>query len=798
VIQRDAFRSESGFKPLGAFVVVACVLIAVATRVAGVSLADVDKRSPLAVTEGQEPAFELVDAGGRTVATFVDRMDLVGSPRSMWLAHTPDHMAAEIAAMAGNRTADDVLAALLPDVGDRGWIEVQGLDLSARQASAVLAWAERGGSFGAEEPQRPLAGIDVVPLERGEPAGLADHGPRFRIRWQPAVVLSRAERVAHGDPRRPGDDPGPSRWTRRLLDGLSLAIFVPGVAAQDALDFDSAANAECRRLLWERMMPTAHCIAVRGVPAERATGVERMLRQEGVSPLQMKLVRARDRRYPTGALEIFGSWGRIAGDEPEPLPRAGLELLADRVFADPLLGLHAAEPEAYAFLVHRNRKQGRTHYFLERREAEAPPRVHTTLDMNLLRAVRRELVGVMAEHEPAVAMAIVIDLESGDVLAVDSQERYPIQPFAPVYYAFTPGSTFKLLTMAVALENGKVSPRERIDVGNGHEYRLPDSRRTIREAEGSRSGSITAAECLAFSVNIGMVKIGQRVDSRLFGDMLRALGYGRAPDVGLGPESAGMLPPLPWKENWAHASVCFGHEVMTTLWQHAAGLAAIVRGGTWRPLRLIDAVEQDGQLVELPLAAGDRVFSADTCATIREMMAMGAAIGTGRRVQRPDIVMGTKTGTAEKVATEVCAHVAGAARAAAEAAGRPFSGADYAALKGAPKPHARRTCYTSSMCVVGRSAEAGADGREILVLLVVDEPTGRAKFGSDVAGPAAVRILAEALGRTRDGAATTPVTAAGFALAPDADDDEAAGGVELGAIDALRRAAAGAEPWRAW
>jgi cell division protein FtsI/penicillin-binding protein 2 len=350
-----------------------------------------------------------------------------------------------------------------------------------------------------------------------------------------------------------------------------------------------------------------------------------------------------------------------------------------------------------------------------------------------------------------------------------------------VYYAFTPGSTFKALTMAVALEEGLVRPDERIDVGDGRAYRLAPSR-WIREAEGSRSGRITAAECLAFSVNIGLVKIGQRVDSRVFAAKLRELGYARAPGVGLGPESAGTLPPLPWTEDWSHASVCFGHEVMTTLWQHATGLAAVARGGTYRPLRLIAAVEQDGRRIDLPVEDGRRVFRPDTCAAIREMMAMGASVGTGKKIARPDLVMGTKTGTAEKVPAEVCSHVAGSARAAAEAQGRTFTGADYDRLKGVPKPHSR-SCYTSSMCVVGRTLEGA---REVMVLVVVDEPTGKKKFGSDVAGPAAGRILAEALGRTRDGAETIPVTAAGFALAGDAG---------LEPIDDVR-ARFPAEPWR--
>jgi cell division protein FtsI/penicillin-binding protein 2 len=489
--------------------------------------------------------------------------------------------------------------------------------------------------------------------------------------------------------------------------------------------------------------------------------VEHLLKDEGVSPLQMRLVRGRDRRYPTGALEIFGTWGRVAGDEPEPLPRDGLELLAERIFSRGDLGLAASAPAAYAFLVQRNRALGRTQYYLERREAEEPPRVVTTLDLDLLRVVRRELTGVMQEHDPALAMAIVIDLERGDVLAVDSLEQFPVQPFAPVYYAFTPGSTFKVLTMAIALEQGKVSPGERIDVGDGRAYHLAPHR-WIREAENSRSGVITAAECLAYSVNIGLVKIGQRVDDDVFRGKLLELGYAHAPGAGLGPEHPGMLPPLPWGANWEQASVSFGHEVMTTLWQHATGLAAVVRGGILRPLRLVSAIEQGGERHELPVEPGKRVFSAETCATIREMMSMGAAVGTGKKVARPDLVMGTKTGTAEKVPSEVCSHVAGAARQAAQEAGRPFTGKDYDRLRGAPTPHGRKSCYTSSMCIVGRPVEGG---RELMVLLVVDEPTGKAKFGSDVAGPAAARILAEALGRTRDGAEVVPVLANGFALA---------------------------------
>ena len=742
MIRREVFRSESGLRPMSAFVVVAVVLLGVGARVAGVALAAGQPNVRVTTDSGLEPAFELVDTRGRRVAHFVDRLDLVLSPRSMWLAHTPAHMAARIAEVVEADDPEALLSCMLPDARE-GWIEVEGLTLSPRQASDVLEWASRGAVAPGEDPGPPLAGLRVVP---GPEAG-AGRPPRYRLCWAPAVLLSRSEREAHGVR-------SPTRWTRRLLDGLSRTLAPPTHGA------DLFVPEDCRRQLWERLMPTGHCVALEGVPAERALALEGLLANEGVSPLQMRLTRGRDRRYPAGELEILGSWGRVTGDEPEPMPRAGLELVAERVFAREDWPLASSAPSAYAYRVHRNRALGRTQYFLDWHDRQDPPRVVTTLDTDLLRATRRELTQIMAEHRPAVAMALVLDLASGDVLAVDSLESEPVQPFAPVYYAFTPGSTFKMVTMATALESGRVRPDEVFDVGQGS-FRLPGSWRTIREAEGSKTGEITATQSFAFSVNAGLVQIGQRVPDAEFREKMLRLGYATYPGAGLGPEQPGYVPALPWKANWAHASISFGHELLTTLWQHGAALAAIARGGEWRPLRLVAAVEQGGRRVELESPEARPVFRADTCRQIRAMMAVGAHEGTGRKIARPDIVMGTKTGTAEKVSTEVCAHVAAEARAAFAERGEPFTAQDFAALRGRAKPHSR--CYTSSMCAVGRRAD-DPQGREVMVLVVVDEPRGKAKYGSDVAGPAAANLLAQALGCQREAGSPVPVTADGFAL----------------------------------
>ena len=113
------------------------------------------------------------------------------------------------------------------------------------------------------------AGVDVVP------AGLDGEKPRFLFRWQPSVLLSRSEREAHGER-------SPTRWTKRLLDGLSEALFQDEIEPDDGLQ-SSEANEVCRRFVWSKLMPTGHCLAARDVPAERALEVERMLKDEGVS-----------------------------------------------------------------------------------------------------------------------------------------------------------------------------------------------------------------------------------------------------------------------------------------------------------------------------------------------------------------------------------------------------------------------------------------------------------------------------------------------------------------------------------
>ncbi len=744
--------SASGLRPLGAFVVIGAVVAVVLGRVGYVVVANdfEGRRLPVHVDRGAELAYGIEDRHGVPLALFLERLDLEMSPRSMWQAHTPGYMASRIAEVLGPPfTPAGLLSAMLPGA-ERNRIRARGFDLDAQTAARVEQWIAGEGPF-ERSVGAPLPGVALVFLPDGTRT----------LEWEPAVLLARQTRDSHGGAC------GPITWTRHLADGLGQALFGPLPT-----DVSEREREERRSEIWGELMPPQWCRVAADVPPERASALADLLRREGVERLQMTLVSRREREYPAGPFPVLGHWGFV--DEGQSLPRAysGLERLCDEILSlDEWSFTHTA-PASYAYRRDRPARKGLSPYYLGRSEAAEPPRVQVALDVALQRVVRARLERVMEEHRAAVALAMVVEVESGEVLAADGVSAYGMAAFPPAKHLFMPGSTFKLVTMATALEAGVVRPGEKFEVGNGEWTLWVGGRaRTIHEAEGSATGSISASECLAHSVNAGLVQIGLRVDPAYFRARLDELGYGKLPRAGLGGEEPGSIPALPWKTLYSHASVCFGYEVLTTAWQHMQALCTVLRGGVFRELEVADSIVHGSERYELRRPDERRVFSRDTCDRVREMMELGARIGTGKALWRDDIVMGTKTGTAERVPDEVCLHVFGARARALTEAGKSVTQRDYTALRGVRDPKHPK-CHTSSICVVGRLP--GSE-REIAVLVVVDEPRSGERFGSRVAGPAAMDILVEALGLTRGGRETTPELVAGFApstaLPPDRLDD---------------------------
>lgn len=786
--------SASGLRPASAFVLIGVVLALVGLRAAKVALAD-DGEQPHNLTQLPMPpvTFDLVDARGTPLAVAVDRLELVMSPNAMWQAHTPERMARLLAQRLGPPyTAEKLLERLLPD-RKSGVVKVtkDPLRLDVEQARRVHLWIQRG-TTDADAPATRVEGMWVQPSERsGE----------YELVWDPACVLSEAARDLHRAN-------STIDWTRRIADGLIQAIH--GDQASERTDTEEELESE-RRKVWAALMPTQFRSVIKEVSPQSALAIFDLLREERVQKHQMELVRNKKRMYPVqgGATEdppceVLGRWGTLEPEQarkrarqdlmlpddahcsPEqlealsecarvkvyqPSPMWGVELAAQHALeSEPIARELDTQQEEYLFLANQVPRQPATRYFKELTPASPSPRVVTSIDMELQRVMRLELERTLAENDPVLAQAIAIEVATGRVLAVDAVDNYELAGFAPLLHTFTPGSTMKAIVMTTALDEHVVTPGEAFRPFGGH-FRI--GTREIHEAEGQKKEMpwVSAAEGLAYSLNGVLVQIGLRVPAATLRQRFVDLGYADYPKTGLGGERCGMIPALPWKESWAHASVCFGHEMFVTLWQHASALATVVRGGEFRPLTLIDRVEQGTHSWMLPRAEGRRVFGTEACEQVRRMMMLGAREGTGARVFTEGIVMGTKTGTAQKVPGEVCLHVE--AQHHLEHAGCT-GGKECRSRLAGQKAH-KSACYTSSMCIFGhlpQSEGARTEGEtdsglgtpgEIMVLVVVDEARKGKKFGADVAGPAAIAILKEALGVTRCGTRASELSAEGFA-----------------------------------
>lgn len=793
------FESASGLRPASAFVLVAFVLLAVSGKALYIALLRAGGQpEPTRSGEAPWPEFEITDRAGRPMALSVDSFDLSISPQSMWLSHTPWRIAERLS----EHLCLDVpeLLTRMLDLPERssGWVLVEAprlLSFSEAEALRVERWLRTGDvGDGSARPGRPIEGIQLARIDEEE----------WTLAWAPQQVLSEATRRVHLGP---DQATRPDIWTRRLLRDLRAFVDLerlPDDPSEHIADGErSVTDEEIRAAIWAELMPSRFRVVKRGIDPITAHTIELILKEEAVSPWQMRMASGLARRSPVrptadasvrearGAFDVVGRWGVLGSDdawaqaarevpgseediaerarelETQWQPRSGLELLCARELAQPywdgLLDRGNRSYDRRLRILPRDRRlawDGEIpDYFLGADDAPDVPRFVSTVDAELQQLVHAELRNARDEHDAALVMAIVIEVESGAVLAVDAIHHYATSGFAPLQHVFTPGSTFKAVVMAAALDLGLVTPDEQFATFADEGLVITDEAghsRHIHEALGAPEEPLVTAETgLAESVNAVLVQIGLRIPAPVFHERIVRLGYGAAPGANLGPESAGRVPPLEplekggWKPCYTHASVSFGHEIGVTLWQHGTALATIARGGVLRPLHVIDRVEQGERAWRLPRADDERVFSAETCQSVRRMMATAAEFGTGRNVASAAVCpefsyLGTKTGTTEKVESELCLHVELAHNATRHADGSPCRKACRVTLEGLRDHHGRRnTCYTSSMCAVGRVA--GSD-RELLVLLVVDGPRGKAKYGADVAGRSAIAILRGAFG----------------------------------------------------
>ena len=289
------------------------------------------------------------------------------------------------------------------------------------------------------------------------------------------------------------------------------------------------------------------------------------------------------------------------------------------------------------------------------RASEPGRAVYLTIDENLQLIVEDELAQALDHSGASGGIAIVMKPQTGEILAMAAApsfnpNRYGDYPASSwrnraVTDAYEPGSTFKIVTAAAALEEQVTSEDERIDCGRGA---ITVGERLIRD---HRSFDVlTFREVLEKSSNVGMIRVGQRLGKERLERYIRAFGFGETTGVELRGESRGILRA---SGSWGPvtlASISFGQEIAVTPLQMIVAANAIASSGyLMRPRLLLAVAESDGsvrrQLEPEPVR---RVFSARTAERLTELLTGVVERGTGQRARVAGFPVAGKTGTAQK------------------------------------------------------------------------------------------------------------------------------------------------------
>ncbi len=355
------------------------------------------------------------------------------------------------------------------------------------------------------------------------------------------------------------------------------------------------------------------------------------------------------RYYPMGELaaQVLG----YVGTDNHGL--AGLELVYDREIT--------GKPGKRTVL--RDARQG-TVAAPDLSSAEPQPGqdLYLTLDATVQHIAERELARAIEERHAKRGSALFLDPRTGGVLAMASYptfdpndfERYPPESWRnrAIADVYEPGSTFKIVTAAAALEAGVVREDERIDCGMGSITLYKD----IRVHDHERYGLLTFAQVIAHSSNIGVIRVAQRLSSQRFYDTIRGLGFGRPLGIDLPGEGAGILHPV---ERWGLLEkdyIAFGQGVSVTPLQLVAAAGAVANGGVLLRPHVVDAVSR-GERTEpgggirlakyaAPPVVG-RPISAATASELTRLLEGVVIEGTGRSAAIAGYRVAGKTGTAQ-------------------------------------------------------------------------------------------------------------------------------------------------------
>jgi cell division protein FtsI (penicillin-binding protein 3) len=337
-----------------------------------------------------------------------------------------------------------------------------------------------------------------------------------------------------------------------------------------------------------------------------------------------------------------------------------------------------------------------------------------TLDATLQYIAEKEVDAAWRRTRSRAAMAVAMDPRTGEILALAIRPTFNPNAFATasdderrnraVTDPFEPGSTFKVILAAGALEEGVVRPNDRLYGENGA---ITVASATIHDWK--KYGWLTFSEVLQNSSNVGSIKVGLALGKDRYYKYIAGFGFGTATGVGLPGESRGQLR---GPERWSGlslATMSIGQEISVTAVQMVSAFAAVANGGRLMQPQIVRAVV-DGtgrEMQGFEPKAIRQVISPETARTLTGIMTKVVSEGTGHNAAIVGFEVAGKTGTAQKM-----------------------------------DPATRR--YSRAPGVLSFVGFVPAEDPRLAMIVLLDEPKNE-KWGSEAAAPMFSAIGAEAL-----------------------------------------------------
>ena len=286
--------------------------------------------------------------------------------------------------------------------------------------------------------------------------------------------------------------------------------------------------------------------------------------------------------------------------------------------------------------------------------------LYLTIDINIQKSIERELDNIVDMFSPDMALAVVMNPKTGEILGMGSRPDYNPNTYQkysqdvlsrnlPVWSSYEPGSTFKIITMATSVEE-KI-----IDIENDHFYdsgSVNVDGSVLKCWKAGGHGDQTFLQVLQNSCNPGFVKLGQMLGKERLFSYIKKFGFGEKTGVDLNGEGQGILFPLEKVGNVELSTTAFGQGVSVTPIQQVTAVSAVVNGGyLYKPfiVKSIAEKETNSIIQETSKTLVRKVISSETSAIMRHALESVVAKGGGKAAYIEGYRIGGKTGTAQKV-----------------------------------------------------------------------------------------------------------------------------------------------------